>query len=76
MKNALKFSDSLLEDFCQTFTPKGSLSLMANYQLIPQLLCESIIDRAILTIECTSEEIASACNQFYQRWNLTTEEPQ
>ena len=76
MNNVLKFSDSLLEDFCQTFTPKDSLSLLANYQLIPQLLCESIIDRVILTIECTLEEIASACNQFYQRWNLTTEEQQ
>lgn len=76
MNNVLKFSDSLLEDFCQTFTPKDSLSLLANYQLIPQLICESIIDRTIFTIECTPEEIASACQQFYQRWNLTTEEQQ
>ncbi|MBD2000272.1 peptidylprolyl isomerase [Leptolyngbya sp. FACHB-541] len=76
MKNTLQFSNSLLEDFCETFAAQEQLPLLTNYQLIPQLLCESIVDRAILTIECTPEEIASACEQFYQRWNFTPEQQQ
>jgi PPIC-type PPIASE domain len=76
MNDTLQFSNSLLEDFCETFATQEQLPLLANYQLIPQLLCERIIDRAILTIECTPEEIASACEQFYQRLNFTTEQQQ
>lgn len=76
MNDTLQFSNSLLEDFCETFAAQAQLPLLANYQLIPQLLCERIIDRAILTIECTPEEIASACEQFYQRWNFTPEQQQ
>jgi hypothetical protein len=67
MNDTLQFSNSLFEGFCETFAAQGQLPPLANYQLVPQLLCESIIDRAILTIECTLEEIASACEQFYQR---------
>jgi hypothetical protein len=76
MNNTLQFSNSLLEDFCKTFAAQEQLPLLANYRLISQLLCESIIDRAILTIECTPEEIAAACKQFYQRWNFTAEQQQ
>ncbi|MBD3887209.1 peptidylprolyl isomerase [Phormidium tenue FACHB-886] len=76
MNNTLQHSSSLLEDFCKTFAAQEQLPLLANYRLIPQLLCERTIDRAILTIECTAEEIASACEQFYQRWNFTTEQQQ
>lgn len=76
MTDTLQLSNSLLEDFCEAIATQESLPLLANYQLIPQLLCESILDRAILTIECTSEEITSACKQFYQRWNFTAEQQQ
>lgn len=76
MNNALQFSNSLLEGFCQTFISQGSFLLLANYQLIPQLLYEGIIDRAIANIECTVEEIELACQQFYQHWNLMTEDQQ
>lgn len=76
MNNTLQLPNSLLEDFCKTFAAQEQLPLLANYQLIPQLLCERIIDRAILTIDCTSEEIASACEQFYQRLSFTTEQQQ
>ncbi|NJN88838.1 MAG: hypothetical protein HC881_24345 [Leptolyngbyaceae cyanobacterium SL_7_1] len=48
------------------------ISLLASYQLIPQLLCETIIDRAIATIPYTTEETTQAYKQFYQQWNLTT----
>jgi hypothetical protein len=52
------------------------LALLASYQLIPQLLCEMIVDRAIATITCTPEETAHAYDQFCQQWNLTTDEQQ
>ncbi|MBD2066080.1 peptidylprolyl isomerase [Leptolyngbya sp. FACHB-671] len=74
MNNTLQAS--LLENFCHRFTSQDSLSLLANYQLIPQLLCESIIDRAIYSIECTPKEIESAYQQFYQQWNLVTKKQQ
>jgi parvulin-like peptidyl-prolyl isomerase len=76
MNNLLQFPNSFLENVYQTLTTQDSLPLLANYQLIPQLLCESIIDRAIAAIDYTPEEIESACEQFYQRWNLTTKEQQ
>jgi parvulin-like peptidyl-prolyl isomerase len=71
MSATLSVSDSLLKNLCETLTAQESLPLLANYQLIPQLLCESIIEQAIINIECTIEEIDIACQQFYQRWNLT-----
>ncbi len=76
MNIAPHLSDSLLEKFCQTLANQNTLPLLANYQLIPHLLCESVIDRAIVDIECTVEDIDAACQQFYQRWNLTTADQQ
>ena len=49
------------------------IPLLASYKLIPQLLCEMIIDRAIAPINCTLEEKEQACQQFYQHWGLTSE---
>lgn len=72
MNNVLPFSNSFLEEFFKTVGVQDSLPLLANYQLVPQIICESIIDRAIVNIECTLEEIDAACQQFYQRWNFTT----
>lgn len=52
------------------------MPLLASYQMLPQLLRESIIDQAIATISCTVEETASACQEFYQRCDLTDEAKQ
>jgi parvulin-like peptidyl-prolyl isomerase len=76
MNNVLQSPNSILEDFYETFTTQGNLSPLANYRLIPQLVCERVIDRAILSIHCTSEEVNLACDQFYQQWNLTTVDQQ
>lgn len=57
----------------RTITAEEIIPLLTTYDLIPQLLCEVIIDRAITSIHCTSEEIAQACQEFYQRWGLTSE---
>lgn len=47
------------------------IPLLANYQLLPQLLRELIIDEAIAEIECSSEEIAQAKQRFYAERQLT-----
>ena len=57
----------------RTFSSEEVIPLLASYKLIPQLLCEMIIDRAIAAINCTPEEKEQACQQFYQHWDLTSE---
>ncbi len=57
----------------RTFTSEEIIPLLASYKLVPQLLCEMIIDRAIAPINCTPEEKEQACQQFYQHWGLTSE---
>ncbi|MBD2773151.1 peptidylprolyl isomerase [Iningainema tapete] len=47
---------------------------LTSYNMIPQLICESIINRAIASITCSEEETANALEQFYQNWDLTTQE--
>ncbi len=46
---------------------------LSEYQLLPQFLTESIIDRAIAPITCTSEETAAAVDQFFGDRHLATE---
>lgn len=50
------------------------IPLLVTYNMIPQLLCESLIDSAIAPMACTKEETAHAQEQFYHQWDLTTEE--
>ena len=57
----------------RTLNSKEIIPLLASYKLIPQLLCESIIDRAIAPIHCTPEEKSQACQQFAQHWELNSE---
>ena len=49
------------------------IPLLTNYQMLSRLVSESIIDEAIQSIECTPEEIATACQQFAQQYQLNTE---
>lgn len=49
-------------------------SLLAQYQLLPRLAREMIIDQAIEGIELTPEEKQQALGGFYQQMQITTEE--
>lgn len=49
------------------------LPLLVRYQMLPQLLRENLIDQAIAALQCTSEETATACQQFYEQHQLTSE---
>ena len=48
--------------------------LLAKYQLLPGVLRELTIDRAIAAITCSNDEQISALKQFYDRYQLTTED--
>lgn len=52
------------------------LSLLSNHQLAAQVLDELILDSAIASIACTSEEQAIAIRQFYQERGLRSEDEQ
>lgn len=52
------------------------LPLLTQYQLIPQLIAESIVDQAIAPIVCTLEETQQACQLLYQQWGLTSDPQQ
>ncbi|MBW4630404.1 MAG: peptidylprolyl isomerase [Iphinoe sp. HA4291-MV1] len=60
----------------RTITTEEVIPLLSSYQMLPQLLRESIIDQAIASIECSSEELANAYQQFYQQNQLTSETQQ
>ncbi len=57
----------------QIITTGKLVTLLANYQMLPQFLRQIITDQAIGSISCTPEEKISACQQFYQRYQLTSE---
>lgn len=46
------------------------MPLLTSYEIMPHLLRENIIDRAIAAIDCTPEEIATAIEQFDRHWGL------
>jgi parvulin-like peptidyl-prolyl isomerase len=57
----------------RTLDTKEIIPLLTQYHLIPHLLRETIIDRAIASIQCTPEEISQTCELARQHWQLDTE---
>lgn len=58
----------------RTITDSDLIPLLASYNIMPQLICESIIDLAVKSVTCTEEETAYALEKFYQHWDLTSKE--
>jgi parvulin-like peptidyl-prolyl isomerase len=58
----------------RSITAEEVLPLLAGYQMLPQFIQEILIDQAIASIECTSEEIATACEQFYTQNQIAAED--
>ena len=54
--------------------PAELLPLLKRYQLLPGIVRELTIDRAIIDIECSNDEQIIALKQFYDREYLTTED--
>ncbi|WP_036800156.1 peptidylprolyl isomerase [Pleurocapsa sp. PCC 7319] len=65
--------NAILQIGNHTLTAEEIIPLLASYKLIPQLLCELIIDQAIVQISYTPEEIALAYQEFDRHWGLTSE---
>ncbi|MEP0810366.1 hypothetical protein [Coleofasciculus sp. FACHB-SPT9] len=63
----------VLQIWNQNITTEKVVTLLANYQMLPQFLREIITDQAIASINCAPEEKASACQQFYEKYQLTSE---
>ncbi|WP_026733354.1 peptidylprolyl isomerase [Fischerella sp. PCC 9605] len=55
----------------RTILKEELISLVASYQLLPQLLREMIVEGAIASISCTQEEVAIACQKFLQQHQIT-----
>jgi parvulin-like peptidyl-prolyl isomerase len=55
-------------------SPAELVPLLKRYQLLPGMIRELVIDRAITTVECTGEEQLIALKQFYDRYQLTDED--
>jgi parvulin-like peptidyl-prolyl isomerase len=58
----------------RTITGEELISLLASYQMLPQVRRELIIDEAIASIDCTPEEITSAKQQFFAERQLKSED--
>ena len=57
----------------QNFTAADLMPLLVKHQLLSQLVREILIDQAIADIDCTSEELEKARQQFYAQNKITSE---
>ncbi|MBE9180576.1 peptidylprolyl isomerase [Oculatella sp. LEGE 06141] len=57
----------------RTVTAEEILPLLAGYQMLPHLLQELLIDQAIAEIECSPDEVETACQQFYAQNQITSD---
>ncbi|HEY9768924.1 MAG TPA: peptidylprolyl isomerase [Coleofasciculaceae cyanobacterium] len=64
----------VLEVDNQVYTAEDLVPLLTQYQLLPKLAQEILIDKAIAEIKCSEEENNLTYNQFCQQNQLTSEE--
>jgi parvulin-like peptidyl-prolyl isomerase len=64
----------VLEIGDRALTAEDLVPLLVEYQLLPQLTQEIILDQAIADIECSDQEKTGAYNQFCQQNQLVSEE--
>lgn len=64
----------LLQVGDQTITAEEIIPVLAGYQMLPSLLREIILDRAVANIECSSEEAQQARAAFYGQNKISNEE--
>lgn len=58
----------------QVYTAEDLVPLLTQYQMLPKLAQEILIDKAIAQIKCSEEENNLTYNQFCQQNQLTSEE--
>ncbi|MBW4562279.1 MAG: glycosyltransferase [Mojavia pulchra JT2-VF2] len=72
-QKAEKSSAKLLQVHNQTLTTQEIIPLLSRYQLLPKLQQELIIDDAIASFTCSSEEQAKCYQEFCQQNQLSSE---
>ncbi|MGH2416035.1 MAG: hypothetical protein ACRDEA_20565, partial [Microcystaceae cyanobacterium] len=68
-----EFLNVVVEVGQERITASEIVFRLTRYQMLPQFLSQVIIDQAIASIHCTPEEIAKACQGFYEQNQLTDE---
>lgn len=58
----------------KALTSEQIFPLLAQYQMLPQLVKELVIDQALVEIECAKEEEKLACEQLAQQFKLDSQE--
>lgn len=66
--------DAILQIAGQTVTSDELLALLTQYQLLPPLIKEVLIDQAIAGISLSAEDTSQALEQFYQQHQLTNDQ--
>lgn len=64
---------ALLQVHNRSITAEEIIPLLTSYQMLPRLLVEIVIDQAIASITCTSEEIANNYQLFCEKNQITSE---
>ncbi len=64
----------VLEVDNQVYTAEDLVPLLTQYQMLPKLAQEILIDKAIAGVKCTEEENTVIYNQFCQQNQLTSDE--
>jgi parvulin-like peptidyl-prolyl isomerase len=64
----------VLEIDGQVYTAEDLVPLLTQYQMLPKLAQEILIDKEIVGVECTEEEQISTYKQFCQQNQLESEE--
>ncbi len=64
----------VLEVDDQVYTAEDLVPLLTQYQMLPKLAQEILIDKAIAGVECSEEENLSTYNQFRQNNQLNSDE--
>jgi glycosyltransferase involved in cell wall biosynthesis/parvulin-like peptidyl-prolyl isomerase len=66
-------SSEILQVYNRTVSTQELIPLLNQYQLLPKLEQELLIDDAIAAFSCTEEEQAKCCQNFYEQHQLTSE---
>jgi glycosyltransferase involved in cell wall biosynthesis/parvulin-like peptidyl-prolyl isomerase len=72
-ENLSGISSEILQVRNRTLSAQELIPLLSQYQLLPQLEQELLIDDAIAPFSCTEEEQAKCCQDFYEQHQLTSE---
>lgn len=65
---------SLIDDLFQDRLSPGAIrGLLCQYDLLPKLLQEMVVDEAIAPIECSPEDLLDALQRFYSTQGITSD---